>query len=230
MMRFDRFTERAQDAAMRAYEVLQRYGHSQVDTEHLFLALLEQPEGLIPEILVQMGGDPQGMNSRLDAELKRSPRTQIYGGSVGQVYITPRLKRAIDQSNEEASRLKDEYISTECLFLAIASEHNTPSARILAEQGVTRERILEAIDNVRRAHEGAYQARKARQAERRRALLQPLPLADVTIEAVTGDDPALVLGQGENRITVKLPQVLALVGALSNAAVTLAELVIREQA
>jgi cell division protein FtsZ len=228
MMRFDRFTERAQDAAMRAYEVLHRYGHTQVDTEHMLLALIEQPEGVVPEILEQIGADPQEMNSRVGAELKRSPRTQLYGGGVGQVYITPRLKRVIDQSNEEASRLKDEYISTEHLFLAIASERNTPAARILAEQEVTRARILEAIDKVRRADEEAYQAGKARREERRRAVLQPIPLADVSIEAVMGDDPALVLVQGQNTITVKLPQVLALVGALSNAGVNLAEAVIRE--
>jgi ATP-dependent Clp protease ATP-binding subunit ClpC len=149
MMRFDRFTERAQDAARRAYEVLQRYGHSQVDTEHLLLALIEQPEGVIPEILSQLGVDLEVISRRLDEELKRSPRSQIYGGGVGQVYITPRLKRVIDQSNEEASKLKDDYISTEHLFLAIANERNTPSARILAEQGVTRDRILEAIKEVR---------------------------------------------------------------------------------
>jgi ATP-dependent Clp protease ATP-binding subunit ClpC len=149
MMRFDRFTERAQDAAMRAYEVLQRYGHTQVDTEHLLLALLEQPEGVIPEILQQSGVDTGVINQRIDEELRRSPRTQIYGGGVGQVYITPRLKRVIDQSNEEASKLKDDYISTEHLFLAIASERNTPASRILAEAGVTRQRILEAIEEVR---------------------------------------------------------------------------------
>ncbi len=149
MMRFDRFTERAQDAAMRAYEVLQRYGHTQVDTEHLLMALIEQPEGVIPEILKQSGVDPEVINQRIDEELKRSPRTQIYGGGVGQVYITPRLKRVIDQSNEEASKLKDDYISTEHLFLAIASERNTPASRILAEAGVTRQRILEAIEEVR---------------------------------------------------------------------------------
>jgi ATP-dependent Clp protease ATP-binding subunit ClpC len=149
MMRFDRFTERAQDAAMRAYEVLQRYGHSQVDTEHLLLALIEQPEGVIPEILDQLGVDLEAISRRLDEELKRSPRTQIYGGGVGQVYITPRLKRVIDQSNEEAAKLKDDYISTEHLFLAIANERNTPSARILAELGVTRDRILEAVTEVR---------------------------------------------------------------------------------
>jgi ATP-dependent Clp protease ATP-binding subunit ClpC len=149
MMRFDRFTERAQDAAMRAYEVLQRYGHTQVDTEHLLMALIEQPEGVIPEILEQAGVDPESIKQRIDEELQRSPRTQIYGGGVGQVYITPRLKRVIDQSNEEASKLKDDYISTEHLFLAIASERNTPASRILAEAGVTRQRVLEAIEEVR---------------------------------------------------------------------------------
>jgi ATP-dependent Clp protease ATP-binding subunit ClpC len=150
MMRFDRFTERAQDAAMRAYEVLQRYGHTQVDTEHLLLALVEQPDGVIPEILTQMGVDIEGVGHRLDEELRRTPRSQIYGGGgVHQVYITPRLKRVIDQSNEEASKLKDDYISTEHLFLAIAAERNTPASRVLAEFGVTRERILEAVKEVR---------------------------------------------------------------------------------
>lgn len=134
---------------MRAYEVLQRYGHTQVDTEHLLLALLEQPEGVILELLRQLSVDPDLISSRLDEELKRTPRSQIYGGGVGQVYITPRLKRVIDLSNEEASKLKDDYISTEHLFLAIASEKNTPAARILGEVGVTRDRILEAVKEVR---------------------------------------------------------------------------------
>jgi ATP-dependent Clp protease ATP-binding subunit ClpC len=150
MMRFDRFTERAQDAAMRAYEVLQRYGHTQVDTEHLLLALIEQPEGVIPEILAQLGVDLELISERLDEELRRTPRTEIYGGGgVGQVYITPRLKRVIDQSNEEASKLSDDYISTEHLFLAIASERDTPAARILTDVGVTRERMLKTIKEVR---------------------------------------------------------------------------------
>ena len=84
MMRFDRFTERAQDAAMRAYEVLQRYGHTQVDTEHLLLALIEQPDGVIPEILGHMGVDLELISQRLDEELQRTARTQIYGQGVGQ--------------------------------------------------------------------------------------------------------------------------------------------------
>jgi len=150
MMRFDRFTERAQDAAMRAYEILQRYSHNQVDTEHLFLALLEQPEGVVPQILEKLKVNPEGIKSKLDDVLKASPKTaSLYHGPVAQVYVTPRLKRVIDIANEEASRLKDEYISTEHIFLAIASERGTPSARILAEAGVSKDRIYDVLKDIR---------------------------------------------------------------------------------
>ncbi|HNS52091.1 MAG TPA: AAA family ATPase [Anaerolineae bacterium] len=149
MMRFDRFTERAQEAARGAYEVLQRYGHTQADTEHFLLALIEQPSGVVPELLKVLSADIETIGKRLDEELKRTSRTQIFGGGVGQIYITPGLKRVIEKANEEASKLKDDYVSTEHIFLAIAGERNTPSARILAEQGVTRDRILDAVREVR---------------------------------------------------------------------------------
>ena len=150
MMRFDRFTERAQDAAARAYEILQRYGHTQVDTEHILLALLEQPEGVIPQILERMSVDQEFIKRRLDDVLRASPRGAVYGsGGTGQVFITPRVKRIVDLANDEASRLKDEYISTEHLFLAILSERNTAVARILAEAGVTKDRVLDAVKDIR---------------------------------------------------------------------------------
>jgi ATP-dependent Clp protease ATP-binding subunit ClpC len=151
-MRFDRFTERAQDAAMRAYEILQRYQHSQADTEHLFLALLEQTDGLIPQILQALGVDPETIRDRVEGVLRASPKVRIpeMGPmAVGQVYITPRLKRVLDLSNEEANHLNDEYISTEHIFLAMCSERGTATARILTEAGVTRERILDAIKQIR---------------------------------------------------------------------------------
>ncbi len=151
-MRYDRFTERAQDAAARAYEILQRYGHTQVDTEHILLALIEQPEGTVSQLIMQLGADPAVIAGKLDDVLRVSPRAGIYGGSLGgtqQMFITPRVKRILDLANEEASRLKDEYISTEHLFLAIASERNTPTARILAEAGITRDRLLDAIKDLR---------------------------------------------------------------------------------
>ena len=149
MMRFDRFTERAQDAASRAYEILQRYGHNQVDTEHILLALLEQPEGVIPQILDKMSVDIEIIKRRLDDVLRASPKVAIYGGGTGQVFITPRVKRIIDLANEEANRLKDEYISTEHIFLAVLSERNTAVARILSEAGITKERVYESVKDVR---------------------------------------------------------------------------------
>src|SRR4029079_14869378 len=106
MMRFDRFTERAQDAATRAYETLQRYGHNQIDTEHILLALLEQREGVIPQILEKMNVDQDAMRLKLDEVLKASPKASIYGGGTGQVFMTPRVKRVIDVAQEEANRLK----------------------------------------------------------------------------------------------------------------------------
>ncbi len=151
MMRFDRFTDKAQDAAMRAYEILQRYQHTQVDTEHIFLALIEQTNGTVPQVLERLGTPPSVIASKLDDVLQAAPKltSTPYAAPVTQVFITPRLKRVIDVANEEASRLKDEFISTEHLFLAIASERNTPAARILKEHGITKERISQAVEELR---------------------------------------------------------------------------------
>lgn len=149
MMRFDRFTERAQDAAARAYEVLQRYGHNQVDTEHIMMALLEQPDGVIPQLLEKLNIPVEPLRQKLDEILKATPRSAVYGGGTGQVFITPRVKRVIDLSNEEASRLKDEYISTEHIFLAMLTETRTPAFKVLKEAGITKENVMEAIKDLR---------------------------------------------------------------------------------
>ena len=145
MMRFDRFTERAQEAAQRAVEIIQRYGHNQIDTEHLLLALIEQPEGVVNQLLEMMNVDPKILEERLDYTLKTSPKASIYGQGAGQIFFTPRVKRVIDLANEEASKLGDEYISTEHLFLAILREKNTPASRLLEASGITRERAVDAI-------------------------------------------------------------------------------------
>src|SRR5512140_657060 len=149
MMRFDRFTERAQEAAQRAAEIIQRYGHNQIDTEHILLALIEQPGGVIPQILEKMNVSSDALVERIDATLRASPKANIFGGGAGQIFITPRVKRIIDLANEEANRLKDEYISTEHIFLAILTERNTPAARILESAGLTRERVFDAIQDLR---------------------------------------------------------------------------------
>ena len=149
MMRFDRFTERAQEAAQRAAEIIQRYGHNQIDTEHILLALIEQPQGVIPQILETLKVDATALTERLDYVLRTSPKANIFGGGAGQIFITPRVKRIIDLANEEANKLKDEYISTEHIFLAVLNERSTPAARLLEGAGVTRERVYESIQQIR---------------------------------------------------------------------------------
>jgi len=150
MMRFDRFTERAQEAAQRAAEVIQRYGHNQIDTEHILLALIEQKEGAISQILDQLNVSGAELIDRLDYILKNTQKASIFGSrGAGQVFITPRVKRIVDVANQEANRLKDEFISTEHLFLAILHEKNTPAARLLEGEGATKERVYDAINEIR---------------------------------------------------------------------------------
>lgn len=149
MMRFDRFTERAQEAAQKAAEIIQRYGHNQIDTEHILLALIEQQEGMITQILELLAVERSIIINKLDEILKSSPKASIFGGGAVQIFITPRVKRIMELANDEATKIKDEFISTEHIFLAILGERNTPASRLLQESGIDRKRVLEAIMQIR---------------------------------------------------------------------------------
>ena len=107
--------------------------------------------GLTPQILEKVNAPVPVIRGKIEESLEHSPKSGAMGnsGQVAQVFITPRLKRVIDVANEEASKLKDEYISTEHLLLAIASERNTPSSNILRDQGVTKERLQHAVEEIR---------------------------------------------------------------------------------
>ncbi len=174
---------------MRALEILQRYRHTQVDTEHLFLALLEQADGTVPQLLVRVGASPQVIARKLEMVLDKAPKSThapYTGMPMAQLFITPRLKRVMDVANEEATRLQDEYISTEHLLLAIVSERNTPSANILREAGVTKERLYEAIRELR----GGQRVTDAR-AEHRYQMLEKFG-RDLTAAAAAGElDPVI---------------------------------------
>ena len=137
-------------AAQRAAEIIQRYGHNQIDTEHILLALIEQPQGVISQLLEILKVDAENFKERLDYILRTSSKANIFGKGAGQVFITPRVKRIIDLANEESNRLRDEYISTEHIFLAILSEKNTPAARLLEDIAITRQRVLDAIEELAR--------------------------------------------------------------------------------
>ncbi|MFN2252118.1 MAG: ATP-dependent Clp protease ATP-binding subunit [Anaerolineae bacterium] len=150
-MPFDRFTERAQDAIARSQEILMRYGHNQMDTEHVFLALLEQPDGLTTEILEEMlGVNTELLALQLDEFLSSNRKLNVPGRpGGGQIYVTPRIQRLGQVAMNEAQTLGDEYISTEHMLLAIASEERGQSYRLLSEAGVDKEDVRLAIEELR---------------------------------------------------------------------------------
>ncbi len=145
MMRFDRFTDSAQEAAQRAIEILQRYEQNQVDTEHILLGLLERPEGMIEKILDELDVSSKILCDRLDYLLRTTTKANIYGGGAGQIFITPNVRRVLDQAYAESKRLGEDLIGTEHLFLAIVNEKGTAVASLLSEYGITRVKVLEII-------------------------------------------------------------------------------------
>ena len=145
MMRFDRFTDSAQEAAQRAIEILQRYEQNQVDTEHILLGLLERPEGMIEKILDELDVSSKILCDRLDYLLRTTTKANIYGGGAGQIFITPNVRRVLDQAYSESKRLGEDLIGTEHLFLAILNEKGTAVASLLSEYGITRVKVLEII-------------------------------------------------------------------------------------
>ena len=121
-----RLTQKSQEALHDAQTKALRYGHPEVDGEHLLLALIDQAEGIAPRLLTLAGADPDQLHKELDAELARRPRVSGPGVSPGQVNVTQRLARLLDAAGQEAQRLKDEYVSVEHLLLALLAEGPRP--------------------------------------------------------------------------------------------------------
>jgi ATP-dependent Clp protease ATP-binding subunit ClpB len=161
-MNLNKYTEKAQESIVAAQRLAEQMSHAQIEPEHLLVALIEQREGIIPELLRKMGTDPAAIGRSARDLLAKMP--QAYGGS--QAGLSPRLKQVTDAAEAEAERLKDEYVSTEHLFVGIASESGrSPAGRLLAQSGITRDKIFEALTSVRGSQrvtsqnpEGTYQA------------------------------------------------------------------------
>jgi ATP-dependent Clp protease ATP-binding subunit ClpB len=143
-------TQKSQEALHDAQTKALRFGHTEVDGEHLLLALLDQAEGIAPRLLGQAGADPDRLRTALEAELARRPRVSGPGVSPGQVNVTQRLARLLDVAEQEAGRLKDEYVSVEHLVMALLAEGPTTAAgRLLHQAGVTRDGFLQALTKIR---------------------------------------------------------------------------------
>ena len=159
-------TEKSREALQEAQNLATRMGHTEVDGEHLLLALVDQQEGLVPRLLEQAGANVDALRSDLERELSRRPKVSGPGATPGQVMITQRLAKLLDAAEREAKRLKDSYVSVEHLVMALSEEGSTSAAgRVLTSHGVTREAFLAALTTVRgnqrvtsATPEGAYEA------------------------------------------------------------------------
>jgi ATP-dependent Clp protease ATP-binding subunit ClpB len=147
---FNKLTQKSQEALRDAQTKALRFGHAEVDGEHLLLALLEQPEGLVPRLVDAAGADSDRLRQELEQSLSRRPSATTPAGAGEQVSITRRLAGLLETAEREAKRLKDEYVSVEHLVLALIEEGpSTTSGRLLRDEGLTRDKFLQALTSIR---------------------------------------------------------------------------------
>jgi ATP-dependent Clp protease ATP-binding subunit ClpB len=196
-MDISNLTEKSREALQEAQSLATRMGHTEVDGEHLLLALVGQQDGLVPRLLEQAGAEVDALQSDLERELSRGPKVSGPGAGTGQVTITRRLSVLLDAADREAKRLKDSYVSVEHLLMGLAEEGSaTAAGRVLARHGITRDSFLTALTKVRgnqrvtsASPEGAYDAleKYGRDlvAEGRAGKLDPVIGRDAEIRRVT---------------------------------------------
>jgi ATP-dependent Clp protease ATP-binding subunit ClpB len=216
-----RLTQKTQEALHDGQTKALRYGHTEVDAEHLLLALLEQADGLAPRLLERMDVDAEALRAELEAALERRPRVSGPGVAPGQVSVTRTLNELLDRAQQEADRMGDEYVSVEHVLIAlIESGRRTAAGRLLQARGVTRERFLALLTEVRGAQrvtsatpESSYEAleKYGRDlvAEARRDRLEPVIGRDGEIRRViqilsrkTKNNPVLVGDPGVGKTAI----------------------------
>jgi ATP-dependent Clp protease ATP-binding subunit ClpB len=217
----NRLTLKSQEALHDAQTKAMRYGHTEVDTLHLLLALLEQSDGLVPRLLARADVDTGALRAATESALERRPRVSGPGAAGGQVGVTRALGQLLDEAEQEAQRLKDEYVSVEHLLVAmLGAGPDTDAANLLREHGGDRDRILEVLNQVRGAQrvtsatpESAYEAleKYGRDlvAEARSGKLDPVIGRDAEIRRVvqilsrkTKNNPVLVGDPGVGKTAI----------------------------
>ena len=144
-MNMNKFTQKSQEALVEAQQFAMRFGHQEIDAEHLALALLSQENGLIPRLVDKMNLSSETLRQLIEEELRKRPKV---AGAVNS-YITQRLNQLLVKAEDEAKELKDEYVSVEHLFLAMLSESSTALAKLWSTFGLTRDRFLKVLVEVR---------------------------------------------------------------------------------
>jgi len=145
-MNIERFTEKAQEAIASAQGIATRFQHNEIDAEHMLMALVEQSDGLVPELLKKIGADPAVIREQIQVSLGDRPR--VTGGD-GQIYTSARARQVLAEAENQARRFKDEYVSTEHLFLAILGLKDGDCARVFKAFGVDSAKVLAALKQIR---------------------------------------------------------------------------------
>lgn len=150
MLDFNKMTEKAQAALVQAQQIVEDYSHNYIDNEHLLLALLTQPEGVVPEIVKKLNKRPELLADKVKAELNKLPRVTSATADINRAYISNRLNRVFSLAEQEARHMKDEYIGVEHLLIALADDQDRgASHQILKEQGISRETIYQVLSSIR---------------------------------------------------------------------------------
>ncbi len=145
-MDLNRFTEKAQQAVLEAQRLAGEHSHGQIEPEHLLLALLRQPEGVVPQIMNRLGVDLAGLTGEVERVLLGKPK--VYGPTA-QLGLSRDLARVLEEAERTAGRMRDEYVSTEHLLLALLGPHGAEAARILSAHGVSQDAVLRALTGIR---------------------------------------------------------------------------------
>src|ERR1700685_1706907 len=148
MPRLDKLTIKAQEALQAAQEMGARSGQQQIEPLHLLWALIAQAEGVVSPLLEKLGVSPTKLSSDVEAQIGRLPKVS----DLSQQYLSPATNKVLERAFDEAQRLKDEYVSTEHILLAIAADSRDPAGQVLARQGVTHDSLLQAIATIRGSH------------------------------------------------------------------------------
>src|ERR1700731_3363737 len=145
MLRFEKMTVKAQEAVQSAQEIAASHENQQIEPIHLLAALVGQDGGVVPPLVTKLGIHPEGLSQEIQREISRLPKVQGFG----QQHMGAAVNRVLERAFKEAEKFKDEYVSTEHLFLAIASEDRDPAGQLLKRQGASHEAILQALTSVR---------------------------------------------------------------------------------
>ncbi|MYF15930.1 MAG: type VI secretion system ATPase TssH, partial [Gemmatimonadetes bacterium] len=149
-MDMNKLTQKSQEAVQQAQAIALRYGHQEVDGEHLLASLLAQDSGLFPRMLTRMQVDSDVLKSAVEKELAQQPKVSGPGVEQDKIYVTQRFQKLFLSAQGEAERLKDEYVSVEHLLLALISEGDkTPAGRMLKQFNVTRDNFLSVLTQIR---------------------------------------------------------------------------------